>query len=343
LPPSRTGWRRRGEKNSSAEAREAYLDRALEGFSGSIAIDEAYEPSCAIVSVVDNVLCRRLTCEVLPRKVTQAHVTDLLGRVRQTLEGRGLRVDGVCTDGSHLYPAALARVFPQATHQVCRFHAIAGVLLGAAKTARRLYRHYKRNLPRLGHGRPKRDQRERVQDLRRREERLADLYRKRQLLLRRELDEAQDKDLRELCEHYPLLKDLRELVVELYGLYQCPDRDAAMTKLRQLRERAKRHAESSSGAAAAAELLSALNGPTLEKSLVYLDHRHGPAPAAPMPATSNAVERSNRRFRKMQKGVYRVRQPHQIRRRLALDMLREQRAAQRKRAIELLHRLRAAT
>jgi len=286
------------------------------------------------VSVVDNVLCRRLTCEVLPRKVTQAHVTDLLGRVRETLEGRGLRVDGVCTDGSHLYPAALARVFPQATHQVCRFHAIAGVLLGAAKTVRRLYRHYKKNLPRLGHGRPRCDQRERVQDLRRQEERLADLYRKRQLLLRRELDEAQDKDLRELCEHYPLLKGLRELVVELYGLYQCPARDAAMTKLRQLREQAKRHEES----LGAAELLSALNGPTLEKSLVYLDHRHGPAPA---PATSNAVERSNRRFRKMQKGVYGVRQPHQIRRRLALDMLREQRAAQRKRAIELLHRLRA--
>ena len=42
-----------------------------------------------------------------------------------------------------------------------------------------------------------------------------------------------------------------------------------------------------------------------------------------LPSTSNAVERGNRRYRKMQKSVYRVRTQAQIRARLALDMWRE--------------------
>jgi hypothetical protein len=164
------------------------------------------------------------------------------------------------------------------------------------------------------------------------------LYDKRQLLLRRELDDAQQKDLRALCEHYPPLSHLREVVAGVYDLYESPGRDAALARLGQLRRRAAELAATDQQSLGS-HLLSALNGPTLEKSLAYLDHRHDPVP---MPSTSNAVERANRRYRKMQKGVYRVRAEHQIRRRLALDLLREQRAAERKRTIELLHRIRAA-
>ena len=43
-------------------------------------------------------------------------------------------------------------------------------------------------------------------------------------------------------------------------------------------------------------------------------------------ATSNAVERGNRRYRKMQKTVYRVRTQRAIEGRLALDLLRERQA-----------------
>ena len=42
-------------------------------------------------------------------------------------------------------------------------------------------------------------------------------------------------------------------------------------------------------------------------------------------STSNAVERGNRRHRKMRNSVYRVRQAPQFTRRIALDMLREAR------------------
>ena len=65
-------------------------------------------------------------------------------------------------------------------------------------------------------------------------------------------------------------------------------------------------------------MLKKLLSPGLEKALVFLDERL-------MGATSNAVERGNRRYRKMQKTVYRVRTQRAIDGRLALDLLRESR------------------
>ncbi len=57
--------------------------------------------------------------------------------------------------------------------------------------------------------------------------------------------------------------------------------------------------------------------------------------------TSNAVERGNRRYRKMQKQVYRVRTQAQIRARLALDMWREAQAEGRQQTLASLHHARA--
>ena len=64
------------------------------------------------------------------------------------------------------------------------------------------------------------------------------------------------------------------------------------------------------------ETLKKLFSPTLEKALTFLDDKL-------LPSTSNAVERGNRRYRKMQKQVYRVRTQAQVSARLALDMWRE--------------------
>ncbi len=47
-----------------------------------------------------------------------------------------------------------------------------------------------------------------------------------------------------------------------------------------------------------------------------------------LPSTSNAVERGNRRHRKMQQSIYRVRGQARLAARIALDMLREARARQ---------------
>jgi len=80
--------------------------------------------------------------------------------------------------------------------------------------------------------------------------------------------------------------------------------------------------------------LKKLFAPTLEKALTFLDDTL-------LPATSNAVERGNRRYRKMQSNVYRVRTQAQIRARLALDMWREPQAVGRQQTLQTLHDARA--
>ena len=82
------------------------------------------------------------------------------------------------------------------------------------------------------------------------------------------------------------------------------------------------------------ETLKKLFSPTLEKALTFLDDKL-------LPSTSNAVERGNRRYRKMQKHVYRVRTQAQIRARLALDMWREAQGEGRHQTLQTLHEARA--
>jgi hypothetical protein len=60
-----------------------------------------------------------------------------------------------------------------------------------------------------------------------------------------------------------------------------------------------------------------------------------------LPATSNAVERGNRRHRKMQKSVYLVRSKVCLEGRIALDMIRESRAQGRDQTTETLHKARS--
>ena len=77
-------------------------------------------------------------------------------------------------------------------------------------------------------------------------------------------------------------------------------------------------------------MLNKLFAPSLEKALTFLDD-------SLLPATSNAVERGNRRHRKMQKMVYRVRTGEHIRQRIAVDMFRDAYAPARLQTIQSHH------
>ena len=129
---------------------------------------------------------------------------------------------------------------------------------------------------------------------------------------------------------YPKVAGLRDLVQDVYRMYDSTGRSEAVDRLGDIRAKAAALPAESSKA-----LLSALNGPCIEKSLVFRDDRD-------LPSTSNAVERGNRRHRKMQKSVYRVRAKRQLERRLAMDLLREQRAVGREEVMLTLHEMRAA-
>ena len=80
-------------------------------------------------------------------------------------------------------------------------------------------------------------------------------------------------------------------------------------------------------------VLHKLFSPNLEKALVFLDD-------SLLPSTSNAVERGNRRHRKMQKSVSRVRSMEHIDHRIALDKHHESQSRRRAQATATPHRAR---
>src|SRR5258706_6914317 len=82
------------------------------------------------------------------------------------------------------------------------------------------------------------------------------------------------------------------------------------------------------------ETLKTLFAPTLEKALTLLDD-------PVLPSTSKAVERGNRRSRKMQKSLDSVRTQEQITARIALDMGREAQGEGRDQTLQALHKARA--
>ena len=123
------------------------------------------------------------------------------------------------------------------------------------------------------------------------------------------------------------LRKLREIMEHIYALFDRRCRtQTALGKLKKLRQWVKRFTW-------IGETLKKVFSPNLEKALTFLDDKL-------LPATSNAVERGNRRHRKMQKSVYRVRSKVCLEGRIALDMLRESRAEGRDQTTQALHQAR---
>jgi hypothetical protein len=117
---------------------------------------------------------------------------------------------------------------------------------------------------------------------------------------------------------------------EVYRLFDRRCRAAtALTRLAKLRARLSRFRW-------VGRALDKLKTPNLEKALTFLDDKL-------LPATSNAVERGNRRFRKAQRSIYSVRTAAHIRQRIALDMQREQQAADRGQTTKTLHQTRSGS
>ena len=142
------------------------------------------------------------------------------------------------------------------------------------------------------------------------------------------LSHSERKRLWRITRGLPQLRTLRALMEQVYALFDRRCRtQTALDKLDNLRRRLLRFTQWG-------ETLKKLFSPTLEKALTFLDDKL-------FPSTSNAVERGNRRYRTMQKQVYRVRTQAQISARLALDMWREAQAEGRQHTLTSLHHARA--
>lgn len=315
-------------------AEQDYLDWALADFSGYIAADELYDGPFCVLSIVDNRTFKRVFYQVLERgqAPTQDLVTAFFCRFQAVLEARGLKVAGITTDGSDLYPPAIVAAFGTIPHQICAFHVLKKITLAVLHAGAKVRKDLTAQKPKLKRGRPstkdKAAQRRARQSVRL-QQKIADLFTHRYLFVRRHLTDAERKTLQRITRGMPHLSALREIMDEVYGLFDRRCRTAtALAKLAHLRARVQRFHK-------VGETLQPLFSSNLEKALTFLDDRL-------LPATSNAVERGNRRHRKMQKTIYRVRTQAHIIGRIALDMLRDAQAPHRRGTDGSLHQARAA-
>ena len=251
-------------------------------------------------------------------------------RFHAALEARGLTVQGITTDGSALYPEPITAVFGDVPHQICTFHVLReltkAVLSAVAQERKRLAA----GAPKLPRGRPGSKAARRAAGRKKRiEQKVSDLFAHRYLFVQRQLTATERATLRRITRGLPQLRRLRAVMEDVYRLFDRRCRTAtALSKLADLRARSRRFGWRGA-------VLKKLLSPGLEKALVFLDERL-------LGATSNAVERGNRRYRKMQKAVYRVRTKRAIEGRLALDLQRERQGDGRVETTHTLHKARAA-
>ena len=273
------------------------LDWALEPFSGYVAVDELSEgPSCGL-SAVDNRQDTRMVSEVLDHDPCHDDIDAFLGRLKAALDERNVALKGITTDGSALSPEPIRTVCGEVPHQLCPFHGIKeltkGILRAVASERERLAT----SKPTLQRGRPSPKEKAARRLARKStsmQETISDVFQDRFLFVTRQLTRSERKRLLSITRGLPQRRKRREIMEHIDALFDRRCRTStAMGTLRKLRHWVKRFTW-------IGKTLQKVFSPNLEKALTFLDDKV-------LPATSNAVERGNRRHRKRQKRVYRVR------------------------------------
>ena len=122
------------------------------------------------------------------------------------------------------------------------------------------------------------------------EKKVGDLFQHRYLFVQHVLTPAERRTLVRITRGQAELRTLRGVMDEVYRLFDRRCRsETALEKLARLRRRVRRFKR-------VGKTLQKLFSPNLEKALTFLDDKL-------LPSTSNAVERGNRRHRKMQDGL----------------------------------------
>mgnify|MGYP002065822191 CR=1 FL=1 len=308
-PPSRIGWRL-GGKRASERWESDYLDWALADFSGYLAADELYDGPFCVLSIVDNRTFKRLFFQVLDHDPNHEDMIAFFGRFQAALQARQLTVKGITTDGSALYPAAIQAIWGDLPHQICEFHILKDLNQAVLRAVAQVRKQLATKQPKLKRGRPKANQKKLAQKRQRLQQKISDLFEYRFLFVQHHLTDAERTTLQRITRGLPHLRVLRQIMDEIYRLFDRRCRTAtALSKLAVLRKRVQRFTKLS-------QILKGLFSANVEKALTFLDDRL-------LGATSNAVERGNRRYRKMQNSVYRIRIYAHIVARMALDLFRE--------------------
>lgn len=281
-----------------------------------------------MLSLVDNRAFIRRSFRVLEHDPTNDDIRSFLADFKTRLDARGLAVRGVTTDGSELYPEPLKELWPDVPHQVCEFHVLKEITQAVLHALTPTRKDLRDRIPKQPRGRPRKAERAQSRKAARQHQRVSELFEHRHLFVRHRLTAAQKKTLQRITRGLAHLRSLRQIMEEVYRLFDRRCRtETALARLAQLRQHVSRFKW-------LGRALDKLSSPNLEKALTFLDDKL-------LPATSNAVERSNRRYRKTQRSIYSVRTAEHIGQRIALDMQRDQQAPDRAQTTKALHQARS--
>ena len=268
-------------------------------FSGTLCIDELHLGRSTLLLATDPL-------SDLPVALAPVDKNDQ-GHMRRFLNNLviwGLNPKVVVTDGSNLYPAVLAELWPDADHQLCVFHVIRDINKLILDAVRRL----RTAMGRRGKaGRKKRRGRKGAKSkatAARRgmtvKEKANFVFKHRHLIVKRQgnLTESERDDLEQMLEYLPELRALRRFADRIYWMF-----DAAKDFHQASCRRATVVRDPAFGEVP--ELVKAmeqLDEEKFPKLMAYLKN-----PVRRRVRTNNHVERTNRMFRLLEKVRYKWR------------------------------------
>jgi hypothetical protein len=277
----------------------AHRRKVLEHFSGTLCVDELHLGRFTLLLATDP-LSKMPVAFALVDKNDRVHMERFLGNLKTW----GLMPRIVVTDGSNLYPAVLAVLWPDADHQLCVFHVIKdindlildavrrlkGAMARRSKAGRRKKRGRKSKQAKAAAARRGPSLKEKAHFV----------FKHRHLIVKRRehLTETERGDLVRMLEYLPELGVLRRFADRIYGLFDTPknNHQAGCRRAAILRDPEFR---------AVPELVKAmkqLDAEKFTKLMAYLK-----SPAGQRVRTNNHVERTNRMFRFLEKVRYKWR------------------------------------
>ena len=285
--------------------------KVLEQFSGTLCVDELHLGRYTLLLATDPM-------QDLPVAFALVAANDQphMERFLKNLKAWGLLPRVVVTDGSNLYPTVLARVWPQAAHQLCVFHVLKDINQKILDEVRRLRNEFAR---RGRGGRRRRGRRRKGEQARQqrrgpsRQEKAKFIFKRRHLIVKRRqrLSDRETQDLRQMLEYLPALRTLWRFADAVYGLFE-PKQSAHRAWC--LRGALLKHSayQEFPGLGEAMAMLAA---DKFAKMIAFLK-----SPARKRVRTNNHVERANRKLRYFEKVRYKWRRRRTLVRFLVLAL-----------------------
>jgi transposase-like protein len=283
-------------------------------FSGILSVDELHLGAYTLLLATDPI-ANRVVGFRLVQVNDQAHLRCFL----RALNHWGFVPRVVITDGSPLYPAVLAEVWPKARHQLCVFHVLQEVTRKVLDALRRLRNGQKRrgnSGRKRRRGRPsKSQQRRRRQRGPTNKEKASFVFKRRFLIVKRSehLTEREREELLQMYQYLPELRILQAFCQEVYQLFNAEQ----VVRLARRRRTLLLKKSSYQEIPELAQALGLLKEETFDKLVVFLE-----SPVGQQVKTNNHVERANRTIRFDEKVRYKWRTERSLTRHLCLRLAR---------------------